>query len=447
MPALKRHIKRVALFFFNISPSIASSLYSRCSEKQFSVKPKGELDTGKFWRSWQGLLLVASTAYLLLGSLRLLACGPVLYYGADRFAGYLRHDPIFWTALYTTRLVNPLTAVCGPPFPLFLVYLDYLMKVRRFNYIWAPVYELLVLNGRHFGALNRGLLPKGVVLDLGRPMRSLRSLVAFARWFMASGKRPNSLIRFSVRRFTHCSPYLSTGTRLQAVAVTAVGQALLAAALFGLVTLMPPFGAAYVYLLVLPAVQSVPGAVLLAIDCLFIYLCTVNAIATLLFLVHTFTVVQFVAHQHVRLMVGGLRRKVREYTRARKSSSVEVIESAHHHHGRYLLQLAGEHCRFLVSVVHANRLIFSPLSLFAACSNFLSNLYLLSAAYQLEHLDGANRAASLALAGVQCAAFLLLFTPSLAHIRDLYRLGGPFAGALVHWGAVVNKAKKKLTKK
>ena len=145
-------------FFFKWFLSISSSYITHMvkSENEKSIK-------GRPWL--QQVRITIYYGYSLLLIVRILLCAVAL--NSDTLlSGFFDYDPLF--ELYARRLgfIDRYLALVLWPGPLLLLHVDYLATFSRRLGVYHLAYDLVVLNRRHFWALNQQLTSFGAFTAL-----------------------------------------------------------------------------------------------------------------------------------------------------------------------------------------------------------------------------------------------------------------------------------------
>ena len=139
-------------------------------------------------------------------------------------AVYLRYDSTMAMAITQFKVASTLACLCLIPLPIFAIYIDYMTYVKRYNYIWRPIYELIVLNPAHFFRLNPRIAPPPFQRNV-----PLSSAISMLKHFQSLYNTPKSLtrtIRFHKKRLRYFPSSLSAQIRLRAVLINWVLQSL-----------------------------------------------------------------------------------------------------------------------------------------------------------------------------------------------------------------------------
>ncbi|KAJ6221893.1 hypothetical protein RDWZM_000438, partial [Blomia tropicalis] len=111
------------------------SIITRCSEYRF-------IRTKPIQKVRIGLLRIMFYLYLLIAIIRFLFSGYCL--AKLIFMNYFDYDVLMGIGI-KIKLYARDTAFAVAPFPIFVWYFDYEVNVRKYNYVWRIVHDLMEL--------------------------------------------------------------------------------------------------------------------------------------------------------------------------------------------------------------------------------------------------------------------------------------------------------------
>lgn len=198
-------------------------MIKRCSET-FSVQKKSDLTAAQLkdqnrWPVYRVLLYLN----LIVAIFRFLASAYVLRTG--KFTEYHAWDVLSNLAIQA-KLINFNTSISFAAMPIFIIYYDYTVYVKRFNNIIRLAYDAIIINSENFLRLNPSFKP---LLLLGKPLQSARNMVKSMTMFVKPPK--NLIIRWATPRLAYY-PNLEQKTRLRSLLVNWFAQLYIAGFLF-----------------------------------------------------------------------------------------------------------------------------------------------------------------------------------------------------------------------
>lgn len=217
------------LRLWNLSPRLVSGMVQRSSTTNLVQNPSDltqeELVSQNRWPTWRFVLY----AYLGFAVVRFWAAAIVLATGGQ-FLELQQYD-VLMSINMNVNVVNFYAAICFSPLTLFIIHYDWTVYVKRFNSVIRLCHEVIVVNPRHFLALNPQFKP---ALSFNQNLLcSLRS--SFRRLSLLGAKRPQSVVRtvqWSVPVLPYFS-YISVTIRRRALLLTWFFQAFISFFLTG----------------------------------------------------------------------------------------------------------------------------------------------------------------------------------------------------------------------
>jgi len=136
---------------------------------------------------------------------------------SSRFKGFEKYDYLVELG-FQVHYLNPLNCLCGSLIPLFVIYVDYVVHFKHYNYIWRLAAQVVNVDAPNFLRHNPQFVPK---IQLTKPMESIRSLkqVGRAFWDLPS----NWKVHFNVVQLEYY-PKLPAYSRVRAIFVHLVAN-------------------------------------------------------------------------------------------------------------------------------------------------------------------------------------------------------------------------------
>lgn len=167
-------------YFWNLSPRTATDMETRCAETIFVHNDGGPAPRKSFKQlisSPKGAFLASFYLYLILGFVRCLIFSLVLW-KSDFTHWYFDWDPLVGLFARTFPHVASVTAgLFVMPLPVFVLYIDYVINCKRFNYIIRLPKQLMVDNSARFFQLNPDFRPR-LSFVLNSPLKSCKQCIA-----------------------------------------------------------------------------------------------------------------------------------------------------------------------------------------------------------------------------------------------------------------------------
>ncbi|KAI2795408.1 hypothetical protein BLOT_016770 [Blomia tropicalis] len=179
---------------------LSESIITRCSEYRF-------IRTKPIQKVRIGLLRIMFYLYLLIAIIRFLFSGYCL--AKLIFMNYFDYDVLMGIGI-KIKLYARDTAFAVAPFPIFVWYFDYEVNVRKYNYVWRIVHDLMVNNCRDFFQLNPHFRP---TINLLCPINTLKKWKTILVMFNKPETNPVSL-QFKNRKLKYY-PSLIPNSRLR----------------------------------------------------------------------------------------------------------------------------------------------------------------------------------------------------------------------------------------
>ena len=132
-------------------------------------------------------------------------------------AVYLRYDSTMAMAITQFKVASTLACLCLIPLPIFAIYIDYMTYVKRYNYIWRPIHELVVVNPARFFELNPTLAPPSI--QENAPLRSVISMLRSLASLYHAPKSITRTVRFYRKQLLYFPANLSAKIRLRALVI------------------------------------------------------------------------------------------------------------------------------------------------------------------------------------------------------------------------------------
>ncbi|MDL4916168.1 MAG: hypothetical protein QRY16_21115, partial [Enterobacterales bacterium endosymbiont of Blomia tropicalis] len=267
------------------------------------------------------------------------------------------------------------TAFAAAPFPIFVWYFDYEVNIRKYNYVWRIVHDLIVNNGRNFFQLNPHFRP---TINLSSPIDTLKQWKTILGWFYKPETNPVPL-RFEIRQLRYY-PNLIPTSRSRFIFRNYLMISFNSIFIIGTVIVLIAGSTYFIWSFVIPNVDGSLRKMLCgSIDVILICCCAFHTIRMILFLLHSLTIELLVYHFIINKLDLYLKKALKMTYKGRWTQKQL---------SRQLDFFRFEHANGVMNAINANRYIVSPLLLTGSLSNFTFNIYLISALYFLRMAIG-----------------------------------------------------------
>ena len=303
--------------------------------------------------------------YLIFASIRFLVSAFCLV-NSD-YIEYFEYDVLI-SIPYKMNLYSAHTAISLSPFTYFVWFYDYEVNVRRFNYIWKLCHDLMVKNGRNFYTLNPNFCPQfnwKMPIDYIRRLKTIYRLTYHSRTI-------NFPIQFEMKRLKYF-PYLTISIRLRLVLLNSVLILIMFLFMFGTVIVLITGSTYFIFILIIPKLDGSQRKLWTCfIDAQLVCCCAFQTIRMILFQLQALILVNR-AHNYVS---NNADCKIRNAVRLVRAGQCYL----------YKLSLILKHFYFintdgLINAINGNQYILSPVVFAGFVSNFMLNIYLITAIY------------------------------------------------------------------
>jgi len=194
-------LRRAILAIWNDTPTTVAGLVSRGSKSIFI-----NLNQSPKW-TISNVIRVFHYAYMVAWFFRNFLAILTLF---KRFKGFEKYDYLM-EFFFEIKFHNALNCLCAMLLPLFVVYVDYVLYFKHYNYIWRLTEEVVLVEAPNFLRNNPQFVPK---IELTKPIESIRSLklVKSTFWNLPSTWR----VHFNVDRLEYY-PNMPAYLRVRAI--------------------------------------------------------------------------------------------------------------------------------------------------------------------------------------------------------------------------------------
>ncbi|KAJ6221894.1 hypothetical protein RDWZM_000439, partial [Blomia tropicalis] len=358
-------LQKLGFSIINQWTVLSESIITRCSEYRFiRTKPNQKVRIG--------LLRIMFYLYLLIAIIRFLFSGYCLV--KSSYMIYFDYDVLIGITA-KLNLYSRYTAFAAAPFPIFVWYFDYEVNIRKYNYVWRIVHDLIVNNGRNFFQLNPHFRP---TINLSSPIDTLKQWKTILGWFYKPETNPVPL-RFEIRQLRYY-PNLIPTSRSRFIFRNYLMISFNSIFIIGTVIVLIAGSTYFIWSFVIPNVDGSLRKMLCgSIDVILICCCAFHTIRMILFLLHSLTIELLVYHFIINKLDLYLKKALKMTYKGRWTQKQL---------SRQLDFFRFEHANGVMNAINANRYIVSPLLLTGSLSNFTFNIYLISALYFLRMAIG-----------------------------------------------------------
>ncbi|KAI2797833.1 hypothetical protein BLOT_015253 [Blomia tropicalis] len=320
----------------------------------FSVGPLGKINNNsifEFYFFYSGYLMFIFAYYL----------------ANSDYESYFEYDIIISIA-HKLNLYSIHTAISLTPFTYFVWVYDYQVNVCRYNYIWKACHDLMVKNGRNFYALNSKFRPRFSWLE---PNNYLKQIKTINHWTYQR-KTIYFPIQFDMNRLKYF-PYLTNSIRVRLVLFNSILGFLGSFFMFGTVTTLAAGSIYFLFIFILPNINGSQRKLWTGfIDVQLICFCAFQTLRMVNFQLQALVLINR-AHKYVLF---NLDKKIR--------NAVRLIRIGRCNPYKLSLILKRYRCLNtdgLINAINGNDHILSPVIFAGFVSNFMLNIYLVSAIY------------------------------------------------------------------